>query len=116
MLQKHRDKYKIRLKEEVGLRKEMIGASFFEWGEYGRTFLFMQAIGYNYRYPSKDDYEFAKEICVKYDLYNKTKVLFSAAYGQIEHSILAEKMVIDCLPARLQIQLHKVLWGNEPGK
>ena len=53
-------KYKIRLKEEVGLRKEMIGASFFEWGEYGRTFLFMQAIGYNYRYPSKDDYEFAK--------------------------------------------------------
>ncbi len=63
-----------------------------------------------------DDYEFAKEICVKYDLYNKTKVLFSAAYGQIEHSILAEKMVIDCLPARLQIQLHKVLWGNEPGK
>ena len=38
----------------------MIGASFFEWGECGRTFLFMQAIGYNYRYPSKDDYEFAK--------------------------------------------------------
>ena len=53
-------KYNYKLKEEVGLRKEMIGASFFEWGEYGRTFLFMQALGYNYRYPSKEDYEFAK--------------------------------------------------------
>lgn len=65
---------------------------------------------------SDKDYEFAKEICHKYDLYHKTHVLFSAAYNTIKHQKLADYILKDKLPVALQVQLHKILWGEEKGK
>lgn len=65
---------------------------------------------------SKNDYDFAKEICSKYNLYHKTHVLFSAAYNTIQHKQLAEYITTDKLNVRLQVQLHKILWGEERGK
>jgi 7-carboxy-7-deazaguanine synthase len=42
-------------------------------------------------------------------------VLFSPAQGQLSTKDLAEWILRDRLPVRLQVQLHKLLWGNEAG-
>ncbi|GIX21561.1 MAG: 7-carboxy-7-deazaguanine synthase [Gammaproteobacteria bacterium] len=44
------------------------------------------------------------------------EVLFSPAWGRLEPAELAEWILADRLPVRLQLQLHKVLWGDEPGR
>jgi 7-carboxy-7-deazaguanine synthase len=42
--------------------------------------------------------------------------LFSPATGQQDAARLAEWILQDRLPVRFQIQLHKILWGDEPGR
>ena len=44
------------------------------------------------------------------------EVLFSPAWGQVEARDLAGWILEDHLPVRLQLQLHKLLWGDVPGK
>ena len=44
------------------------------------------------------------------------QVLFSPVWGQVEPRELADWILADRLPVRLQVQLHKYLWGNEPGR
>ena len=44
------------------------------------------------------------------------QVLISPSWGQVEPRELAEWILADRLDVRLQIQLHKILWGNEPGR
>jgi 7-carboxy-7-deazaguanine synthase len=43
-------------------------------------------------------------------------VLFSPVWGEVPPRDLAEWILADRLDVRLQLQLHKVLWGNEPGR
>jgi 7-carboxy-7-deazaguanine synthase len=43
-------------------------------------------------------------------------VLFSPSYGEVDPTDLAEWILADRLPVRLQLQLHKLLWGGEPGR
>jgi 7-carboxy-7-deazaguanine synthase len=43
-------------------------------------------------------------------------VLFSPSHDQVAARDLAEWILADGLPVRLQVQLHKILWGNEPGR
>jgi 7-carboxy-7-deazaguanine synthase len=43
-------------------------------------------------------------------------VLFSPSHGQLAARQLADWILEDRLPVRLQVQLHKLLWGNEPGR
>jgi 7-carboxy-7-deazaguanine synthase len=43
-------------------------------------------------------------------------VLFSPVQGQLEAGQLAQWIIDDKLPVRFQLQLHKVLWGNTPGR
>ena len=43
-------------------------------------------------------------------------VLFSPSYGQLPARQLADWILEDRLPVRLQLQLHKVLWGDERGR
>lgn len=64
---------------------------------------------------SRADYEWAKEILVKYRLSQKCAVLFSPVYAQISPTELAEWVLQDKLPVRMQLQLHKILWGEKPG-
>jgi len=61
------------------------------------------------------DYQFAKEICQKYDLFSRVPVLLSAEASGMDRAQLAEWILADHLPFRQQIQLHKVLWGDKPG-
>lgn len=58
----------------------------------------------------RDDYEWAKTTIATYDLQRWT-ILFSAVWDQLPMKDLAEWMLADAVPARLQTQLHKAIWG-----
>ena len=64
----------------------------------------------------KKDYHWAKEIISKHDLTNITQVLFSPCAGSINVHMLADWIVEDRLDCRLNLQLHKIIWGNMRGK
>ena len=61
------------------------------------------------------DYQWAKQIIRQRQLAEKCPVLFSPAQGKLDATQLAGWILRDRLPVRLQVQLHKLLWGNEPG-
>ena len=61
------------------------------------------------------DYQWSKARVQEHGLVERCQVLFSASYGQLDSKDLAEWILADRLPVRLQIQLHKYLWGNVPG-
>ena len=56
------------------------------------------------------DYEWAKRMMAEHGLAEKAQVLFSPVFGELHPRELAEWILADRLPARLQIQLHKYLW------
>lgn len=62
------------------------------------------------------DYRWAIDILQTYQLTEKCPVLFSPAQGQLSPTDLAEWILRDGLNVRLQVQLHKLLWGNQVGK
>jgi 7-carboxy-7-deazaguanine synthase len=64
----------------------------------------------------EDDYRWAAEVLHKHELDRKCQVLFSPAFGELAAVVLAEWVLRDRLPVRLQIQLHKVLWNDARGK
>lgn len=61
------------------------------------------------------DYLWAKQTLQKRELAGRCDVLFSPAQGQLAAKDLAEWILRDQLQVRLQVQLHKLLWGNEAG-
>jgi 7-carboxy-7-deazaguanine synthase len=62
------------------------------------------------------DYEWARSQITERRLTGRCELLFSPAYGQQDAAQLAEWVLADRLPVRFQVQLHKILWGNEPGR
>ena len=65
---------------------------------------------------NNDDYDWAKQQIVLHRLAEKCKILFSPSHDQYSPTVLAEQILADNLPVRLQIQLHKYLWGDVAGK
>jgi 7-carboxy-7-deazaguanine synthase len=64
----------------------------------------------------RQDYEWARFKLDEYQLSRRVAdVLFSPSYGQVEGRELAEWVLADNLPVRMQLQLHKILWNDEPG-
>jgi 7-carboxy-7-deazaguanine synthase len=61
------------------------------------------------------DYDWARLKCDELDLWGR-EVLFSPSAEELNPADLAGWMLTDRVRARLQVQLHKVLWGNEPGR
>jgi 7-carboxy-7-deazaguanine synthase len=61
------------------------------------------------------DYEWAKQKVEEHDLTHRFQILFSPSYAELEAATLAEWILADRLQVRLQIQLHKILWGDRPG-
>ncbi len=59
------------------------------------------------------DYEWAKQMMAEHALAEMAQVLFSPVFGELHPRELAEWMLADQLPARLQIQLHKYLWDPD---
>ncbi len=62
------------------------------------------------------DYRWSCEQLRDWDLTRRCDVLFSPVAGALPPSELADWILRDRLDVRLQIQLHKALWGNEPGR
>jgi len=64
-----------------------------------------------------NDYAWARDVTRKHELSRRVReVLFSPSHTQLSAVQLAEWILRDRLPVRMQVQLHKVLWGNEPGR
>ena len=61
------------------------------------------------------DYDWAREILEKYQIVKKSPVLFSPDYKTLPPADLAKWVLEDRLPVRMQLQLHKILWGEKPG-
>ena len=60
------------------------------------------------------DYEWARLQIDQYQLHEKVdEVLLSPAFGQLSYRDLADWIVADNLPVRMQLQLHKMIWGDE---
>jgi 7-carboxy-7-deazaguanine synthase len=62
------------------------------------------------------DYQWAKAKMEEYGLSDRCEVLFSPAMGTQDPAELADKILRDRLPVRFQVQLHKILWGDTPGR
>jgi 7-carboxy-7-deazaguanine synthase len=65
---------------------------------------------------NRDDYDWAVECLRKYRLADICEVLLSPSHREISINDLAEWVLADQLPVRVQIQLHKHIWGDTPGK
>lgn len=63
----------------------------------------------------REDYLWAREVLSEHRLAERCPVLFSAVAGELAPAELAAWVLADRLPVRLQIQLHKLLWGDRPG-
>ena len=61
------------------------------------------------------DYDWAKQQLAEHKLTQTCPVIFSPVYSQVEPSDLAAWVLADKLPVRMQVQLHKILWGEKPG-
>lgn len=62
------------------------------------------------------DYEWAREQCQARGLSALCQVLYSPVADTLAPATLVEWILADRLPVRFQMQLHKVLWGNSPGR
>lgn len=64
----------------------------------------------------RSDYEWSRDKLASLNLAQRCQVLFSPSHEQLPARELADWILADRLPVRFQIQLHKYLWGNEPGR
>ena len=62
------------------------------------------------------DYDWARLKLDEHQLAKRCEILFSPSYGELNPTRLADWILEDRLPVRMQIQLHKFLWGDEPGR
>ena len=65
---------------------------------------------------SREDYDWSKAFLHEHGLPERTRILFSPSYNEVSPRALADWILEDRLPVRFQLQLHKVLWGDTPGK
>lgn len=65
---------------------------------------------------SREDYDWAVAACRQRRLFERCPVLFAPVQGQLDPAQLAQWLLDDRLPARFQLQLHKLLWGNANGR
>lgn len=64
----------------------------------------------------RTDYEWARGVVAERDLPSICEVFFSPVWETLPPRELADWIVADRLPVRFQVQLHKILWGDEPGR
>lgn len=65
----------------------------------------------------RQDYDWVRLQLDQHKLLERNcEILFSPSYGQIDARSLADWILEDKLPVRMQLQLHKQLWGDVPGK
>ena len=78
------------------------------WPNLGRL-----AVHDEVKFVIKDraDYDFARDVIVRHGLDGRcAAILFSPVHGVLDPKTLSGWMLADCVPARLQLQLHKYIW------
>ena len=65
---------------------------------------------------NREDYDWSIAKLAEFDLSERCEVLFSPVHGDLDPKDLAEWIIEDNLPVRMQIQLHKYLWQDAQGK
>ena len=65
---------------------------------------------------SREDFDWSKAFMQEHSLPGRCQILFSPSYTQVPATVLADWILADRLPVRFQLQLHKILWGDIPGK
>jgi 7-carboxy-7-deazaguanine synthase len=61
----------------------------------------------------RKDYDWARDVIAQYDLFNRCALLMSPVFGSLEPRLLAEWVLADGLPVRLQLQVHKFIWAPD---
>lgn len=64
----------------------------------------------------ESDYQWSCSMMEQYDLAERCEILFSVSHQVLKERELADWILRDHLPVRMQIQLHKYLWGDEQGR
>jgi len=65
----------------------------------------------------RKDYDWSRAKLDQYDLVDRAgDILFSPSWNQVQAADLAQWVLDDGLPVRMQLQLHKLIWGDEPGR
>jgi 7-carboxy-7-deazaguanine synthase len=64
---------------------------------------------------NREDYDWAKAKIAELKLDEKCPVLFSPSFHDLPAEALASWVLADKLPVRMQVQLHKILWGEKAG-
>ena len=59
------------------------------------------------------DYEFSRDFIIKYHVKKGTVINFSPAFDTIRYSDLADRIISDGLTVRINLQLHKIIWGPD---
>ena len=62
------------------------------------------------------DYDWSRQLIEEKGLLDKCEILFSPVHGKLDPAVMAGWIIEDNLPVRMQIQLHKYLWGDERGR
>ncbi len=62
------------------------------------------------------DYDWAKQFLLQHKLTSLCEVFFSPVFQQMDPAGLAQRILGDRLRVRMQLQLHKIIWGDQPGK
>ena len=62
------------------------------------------------------DYDWAKQVLAERGIADRCPIVFSPVYSTLQPVELAEWVLADRLQVRVQVQLHKILWGEAPGK
>ncbi len=63
----------------------------------------------------RSDFDWARDVVRDKELEQIATVWFSPSYQQVEPTELADWILREHLPVRMQLQLHKLLWGDKPG-
>ena len=64
----------------------------------------------------REDYDWSKALVAERLSHSPCPIFFSPSANQLDAALLADWIVADRLPVRLQLQIHKLLWGDEPGR
>jgi 7-carboxy-7-deazaguanine synthase len=62
---------------------------------------------------SRSDYDWARAMIAEHRLAEKAKLILSPVIGRLAPALLAQWLLADALPARLQLQLHTLLWPEK---
>jgi len=62
---------------------------------------------------SEKDLDWSENFCRQHDLFKNFTILYSPSYGQVQERWLAEKILENRTPVRLQLQLHKYIWNAD---